>query len=154
MKSQPITLDPPRLLALLTQQRDYYRQLGALSQRQRSLVSGDRPELLLNLLRERQEVVTALARLNVELGPFRRNWDALYGALPAAERARTAELLHEINGLLRVILRTDQEDGALLAARKQAVAAELAGVTDGQAANAAYAQQAGAAAAPAADVMG
>lgn len=154
MKNQPMSLDPDRLIALLTQQHDYYSKLGKLSERQRSLISGDRPELLLNILRERQDLVASLARLNMELGPFRRNWDAMYAALPEAQRARASELLHDINGLLRVILRTDQEDGALLAARKQAVATEIAGVSGGRAANTAYAQQAAPTAGPAADMTG
>lgn len=114
MKSQPIQFDPNRLITLLSQQRDLYRQLGELSKKQRSMISGDRPELLLDILRDRQELVTALARLNEELGPFRRNWDTAYSALPEARRAQASEILLEINGLLRVILRTDQEDGELL----------------------------------------
>jgi hypothetical protein len=140
--SQPTyQLDPRRLVALLTQQRDFYRRLRELSQKQRSLIAGDRPELLLTILRERQELVAALARLNNDLGPFRRNWDAMYAALPEAIRMEASQILQEINGLLRVILQTDQEDSALLSARKQAVAGDLAALSGGRAANTAYARQ-------------
>lgn len=154
MKSQPIQFDPNRLITLLSQQRDLYRQLGELSKKQRSMISGDRPELLLDILRDRQELVTALARLNEELGPFRRNWDTAYSALPEARRAQASEILLEINGLLRVILRTDQEDGELLSARKQAVAAQMADVSGGKVANTAYARQAAPASTPEADTTG
>lgn len=142
MESQLPQLDAKRLIELLSRQRELYRSLRALSEQQRSLISGDRPERLLTILRERQDLVSSLARLNEDLGPFRRNWDAMHAALPEAERAQASELLHEINGLLRVILRTDQEDGALLAARKQAVAAAITDVAGGRTANAAYARQA------------
>ncbi len=98
--------------------------------------------------------MSALARLNEQLGPFRRNWDPLYATLPEAERTRASALLQEINNLLRVILRTDQEDGALLSARKQTVAAEMANLAGGQRANAAYARQSGAAGPAAADLAG
>lgn len=147
-------LDPQQLLSLLGQQRDLYVKLRALSDRQRTMISSDRPELLLAILRERQDLVAALARLNDELAPFRRNWDGLYAALPDPVRDKASNLLQEINGLLRVILRTDQEDGAMLSARKQALAADMAGVNDGQTANAAYARNAGAPSAAGADLTG
>jgi hypothetical protein len=111
--------------------------------------------LLLTILKERQDLVAALARLNDQLGPYRRNWDALYAALPEDQRTRASALLQEINGLLRVILRADQEDGVLLSSRKQAVAADLAAVAGGRAAHAAYGQPRGLSGAPAAaDVTG
>lgn len=150
----PAQLDSTRLMDLLGKQRDLYRGLRELSEKQRSMIAGDRPELLLGILRHRQDLVTTLARLNEELGPFRRNWDSVYAALPDPQRRQASEILHEVNSLLHVILRTDQEDGALLSARKQAVGEEIADVSGGQAANAAYARQAEAGDARAADVTG
>ena len=147
-------LDPTRLMALLSEQRDLYVKLRDLSDKQRSMIAGDRPELLLNILRDRQDLVTSLARLNDEVAPFRRNWDAMYSALPQAQRTQASELLQEINGLLRVILRADQEDGALLSARKQVVADEIADTTGGKDANTAYAKQGGTTGASSADVSG
>jgi hypothetical protein len=149
-------LDPHRLIALLEEQRDLYLKLRQLSNTQRSMIAGDRPELLLHILRERQDLVTALARLNEQLSPFRRNWDALYATLPEDGRTRASAVLQEINGLLRVILRADQEDGALLSARKQAVALDLTAASGGRTANTAYARQTGASngVSPAADVTG
>lgn len=148
-------LDPNLLITLLEQQRDMYLRLRELSDKQRSLIAGDRPELLLGILRDRQDLVTSLARLNDQLGPFRRNWDGLYAALPADRRTHASGLLQEINGLLRVILRTDQEDGALLSVRKQAVAANIADLSGGRTANSAYARHAGPTTGPsAADMTG
>jgi hypothetical protein len=146
--------DSTKLVELLTRQRDLYRNLRELSEKQRALIAGDRPEMLLSILRERQDLVTALARLNEELGPYRQNWDTVHAALPEAQRNAASALVHEINALLRVILRTDQEDGALLSARKQAVGEQIADVTGGRTANAAYARQAGSSAAPSANVTG
>ncbi len=154
MNDAATSLDPSRLIALLERQRDLYVKLRELSDKQRKMIAGDRPELLLNILRDRQDLVTSLARLNDELAPFRRNWDAMYSALPEAHRAQASRLLEEINGLLRTILRTDQEDGALLSARKQSVAAEMAGISGGQTANAAYARQSGSGNPAGADMTG
>lgn len=142
------------VLGLLTEQRDLYRALRDLSDRQRTLIAGDRPELLLNILRDRQTLVAALARLNDALAPYRRNWDERYAAFPPEVRQRAAALLAEINGLLRVILKTDQEDGALLSARKQSTSDELSGLSGGQAAHAAYARSAPPRDVLAADVTG
>lgn len=141
MSNGPNQPDPNQLIGLLSKQRDLYQTLQTLSEKQRSMISGDRPERLLGILRERQELVTSLARLNEEMGPYRRNWDAAYAALPPASRERASALLHEINGLLRVILQTDREDTALLSARKQSVANSISELSGGQAANAAYARQ-------------
>lgn len=130
--------NPEGLITLLRRQRDLYQRLADLSERQRSLISGDRPELLLNILHERQTLVTALASVNDQLSPFRRNWQNVYETLPEVTRHTASSLLDEINGMLQIILRTDQEDQALLSARKQAVARSLGDVAGGQAANSAY----------------
>lgn len=145
---------PERLLKLLTEQRELYGRLRELSARQRELLSGDHPEQLLGILRERQALVAALARLNEELAPFRRNWEHTYRNLPDDVRRQAGSLLQEINELLRHILRSDQEDSALLAARKQAAAERITEYGGGQSANAAYARQAGSEPPAAADLKG
>ncbi len=131
-----------RLIELLTEQRDLYQKLQELSERQRELIAGDRPEQLLGILRDRQTLVTALARVNEQLSPYRRNWQAVYKQLPQESRRRASALLEEINSKLQVILKADQEDQALLSARKQAVARSLNQVSGGRVANAAYARNA------------
>jgi hypothetical protein len=151
--ASPVTSDG--LLDLLREQRDLYVRLRELSELQRKLISGDRPELLLNILRDRQSLVSALAAVNEKLSPYRRNWESVYEALPIVTRHTVSELLDEINGMLQVILNTDQEDQALLSARKQAAARSLNDVSGGRAVNAAYARQAGKAMGPgSADVTG
>lgn len=130
--------DGDALITLLTEQRDLYARLRALSEKQRSLITGNRPELLLNILRERQLLVGALTKLNERLAPYRRGWESTYAQLPEPQRKAANALLTEINGMLRVILRTDQEDSALLSSRKQAVGQQLGVLAGGQTVNAAY----------------
>lgn len=130
------------LIELLTEQRDLYRKLRDLSDRQRSLIAGDRPEQLLNILRDRQTLVTALAKVNEKLAPYRRNWGGIYETLPESDKRTASGLLEQINGMLKVILKTDQEDQTLLSARKQAVARSLNDVNGGRKANSAYARNA------------
>ena len=133
---------PEGLIELLKEQRDLYRRLQELSLRQRRLIAGDRPELLLNVLRDRQTLVLAAAKINEQLSPYRRDWERICAALPEEVHRSAAGLLVEIDGLLQVILQADQEDQALLSARKQAAARSLSDVSGGRAANAAYAPQA------------
>lgn len=132
-----------RLIELLTEQRDHYQRLRRLSEQQRSLICGDRPEQLLSILQERQALVNALTRLNAHLAPFRREWDEMYAALPETARHAAGTLLTEINAALQVILQNDQQDGDLLAAKKQLVADELSELGGSRAASAAYARAAG-----------
>ena len=143
MESLPLWLNPDRLVDLLRRQRDLYARLRDLSERQRNLITGDRPEMLLNILRDRQELITALAGINERLSPFRRDWDGIYSRLPQETSEIVSALLREINEVLGVILKTDDEDSKLLAARKQMAAASLSGMVGGAAANQAYARHTG-----------
>ena len=148
-------LSAEHLISLLSQQRALYEKLRGLADRQQTVIASDRPEQLLEVLRERQTIVGQLAQLNLALAPYRRNWGATYGELPAAERAKAGALLDEINGMLQVILKADREDSALLGARKRAVALELGELSGGRVANAAYARQAQAGSrGPGADITG
>jgi hypothetical protein len=130
-----------QLIDLLRQQRDLYTRLGELAEQQRTLIASDRPESLLNVLRERQALVGKLAQLNMKLAPYRRDWHETYSELDDDSRQQAGALLDEINGMLQTILKSDREDSALLSTRKQMIAGELKEVSGGQKANAAYAQQ-------------
>lgn len=133
------SLDPERLIALLREQCDLYERLRDLSDRQAGQISGDRPDMLLGILQERQGLVQALTRLNEQLGPYRRDWEAVFGDLAPPHKQQATEFVTRINALLGGIIRTDDRDRATLAARKQAVAKELSGLSGGRVANAGYA---------------
>jgi len=138
MEKQNTWVNPERLMKLLTEQRDLYRSLRDLSARQRTLISGDRPELLLDVLSRRQQIVSRLAEINAQLTPFRSDWTGVYAQLPDDTRSAASAMLDEINGMLQVILRDDQEDSALLSARKQSVGAAIRATTGARAASVAY----------------
>lgn len=147
MEGAPQKSRAEKLIELLTEQRNHYQRLRQLSEQQRSLICGDRPEQLLSILQERQLLVNALMRLNASLAPFRREWDEMYAALPEPSRHAAGLLLAEINTALQVILQNDHQDSALLAAKKQLVADELSELGGSRAAGAAYTRAGGATAA-------
>lgn len=134
-------MSPSQLVRLLAEQRDEYRKLLALGVQQRSLITGDRPELLLSVLTQRHECVMRLQALSREIAPLREDWNAVQATLPEDVRRETAALVEEIAQAARTMLERDQEDGALLAMRKQAVADELAQIGGARSANAAYGRQ-------------
>lgn len=142
MEATSASIDSEMLIDLLEEQRDLYARLRDLSERQRSLITGDRPEALLDILRDRQSSVMALARINESLSPYRRDWEATYLRLDEPLRERVGGLLGEINAALQAILKSDQEDGALLAARKRTVGAAIENIADTRRVNAAYAKNA------------
>lgn len=146
--------DSERLIKLLSRQRVLYQKLKELSERQRGMISGDRADLLLGILQERQGHVNELVLLNQQLSPFRRDWDQTLASLADDARERVSKLLAVINTLLSGILATDKEDGALLSARKQMVASELSGLSGGRIANQCYARSMPATGTSSADLTG
>ena len=154
MREPSSPADSERLIELLSRQRDLYQKLKQLSQRQRGLIAGDRADLLLGILQERQAHVKELTLLNQQLSPFRREWDQTLASLADDTRQNVSELLADINTLLSGILATDKEDGALLSARKQMVASELSGLSGGRIANQCYARSTPASGTSSADLTG
>ena len=138
--SQPAESD--RLVALLERQCELYRKLKALSERQRGMIASDRPDMLIETLQERQAHVTELTRLNQRLSPFRRDWNATLATLDEQTKGTVSEMVTTINTLLTGIIESDQQDGAMLSARKQMVASELSGLSGGRVANLGYARSA------------
>jgi hypothetical protein len=124
MQAEP-RLDVGRLLDLLTSQRERYRKLRKLADRQRMLVSGDDPQSLLSVLGERQRIVDELGRLNDELSPYRSAWTRTYQSLDEATRDRVRGVLEESNGLLASVVAADRDDLAALGARRETTAMEL-----------------------------
>jgi hypothetical protein len=139
MAQEQATCSPQRALELLRGQRGLYAQLRGLAERQRSVISGDRPETVLDILAQRKRIAAALAESNAQLAPARRDWEATCRALSEGEREELSDLLAEINGNLQALLRSDAEDGALLEARKQSMGELVRESLDGRGANRAYA---------------
>lgn len=143
MSTAPVAPPQREVVTLLTLQRDLYSRLRGLSEQQRNLIETDRPEVLLQILTERQSIVNRLARLNEQLAPMRRTWDVTFAALPPETRSEVTGLLAEINTLLRSILTSDESDTAMLAARKHAIGSELQAIESRRSVAGAYSRSAG-----------
>lgn len=131
-------ISPERIVRLLRKQHELYLRLQDLSHRQRGLITGDHPEQLLSILHDRQSLVNALAQINVQLSPLRADWTRIYHRLPPEARSEVTRLLEQIHRVLHAILRTDQEDSALLSARRQSAGQSLNQLDQARAVGQAY----------------
>jgi hypothetical protein len=126
------------LISLLTAQRDHYRKLKTLSDRQQQLVADGQVESLLSVLAERQGHVDALTRLNEQLAPHRT---AMTGAAEQAEpgqREQLRGLVDEVQTLLDQIIQQDDQDKEKLTADRDRVKTQVQKVNVVPAALAAY----------------
>ncbi|MBP7933848.1 MAG: flagellar export chaperone FlgN [Phycisphaerae bacterium] len=138
MVAQQTKLDSTTLIALLTEQRSLYSQLGELAGTQRGLITGGEPERLLSVLGERQKLVDRLDALGGRLRPYLEGWKAFRTTMTPADTLRVNRLLGEVNTMLTGILEKDKADAQLLAARKSCTAKAIETVTIGRQVGAAY----------------
>lgn len=124
---------------LLRRQRDLYRRLSQLVERQRSLVTAGDPAPLLGILGERQEVVGQLVQLSRDLAPHRDRWSSTRERFSASDRAEAEAILTEVNTVLGRVMDADERDARLLSARKGKTAQALQGMSTDRSALAAYA---------------
>lgn len=134
----PQRLDEQQVLALLTRQRDLYRELKSLADRQRGVVTSSEPEALLTILAERQKVVNRISGLDGDMKAVRAAWPELSEAMPLPAREQADVLIREVQSLLADILAGDDQDAKLLSARKQSVRAESQTMAAAKRAHAAY----------------
>ncbi len=112
-------------LPVFSRQRDLYRQLEALSQRQGQLVADSDAEALLGLLGQRQRLLDELDGLNVQLQPYRADWREHLAGMATDERAQVAGLVDEIAALRDAIVAQDDRDFQRLRLAQGKVGAEL-----------------------------
>jgi hypothetical protein len=127
-----------RVESLLIEQHELFDRLDALSQRQASLIRADETDRLLRLLSERQGVIDQIAGTNAQLEPYRGRWEAFLDELPVPNRERVRKRLDAVAHLAGVIAQRDESDRLELERRRDAMAVELAKISNGRGAMAAY----------------
>ncbi len=126
------------LIELLTAQRNHYRKLKSLSDRQQQLVADGQVESLLSVLAERQGHVDALSRLNEQLAPHRASMTGLAERAQPAQREQLRALVDDVQTLLDQIIRQDEQDKDTLTAERDRVKTQVKKVNIVPAALAAY----------------
>jgi hypothetical protein len=136
--AQQMKLDSTALIALLTEQRTLYSQLGELAGTQRGLITGGEPEQLLSVLGERQKLVDRLDAIGRRMKPYLESWKGFRATMAPVDALRVDRLLGDVNTMLAGILEKDKADAQLLAARKSSTAKAMEAVSIGRQAGAAY----------------
>jgi len=130
--------DQDRLVVLLTRQRDLCVQLAKLAESQRSLITGDEPERLLEVLAKRQGLLDEVTAVSQQIRPYQQNWPEVRSKIPEETSREVDQLIKEVHDHLSNILAEDREDAQLLSARKSSTSQALGKIKTHQQAGAAY----------------
>ena len=106
------------VLTLLRRQRDLYRRLHRLADRQHGLIAESDPGTLLTVLGDRQKLVESLLEVGRELAPHRETWAETRQALDDQDREEAEGILAEVCQILGQVIDADEQDARLLSARK------------------------------------
>ena len=110
--------DVAAVMSLLRRERDLYRRLHRLAERQRGLVAENDSGSLLSLLGDRQKVIRSLLEVGQELAPHREDWPRTRDTLSAGDRQEAEQILTEVSTILGQVIAADEQDSRLLSARK------------------------------------
>ncbi|GAB4111149.1 MAG: hypothetical protein Kow00105_19820 [Phycisphaeraceae bacterium] len=113
------------MFRLLTEQRDLYRQLKALSDQQSASIREGSTEQLLSVLSQRQNVIDSLSRLNAELAPYRDRWSQISDSVGDARKTQLRDMLDEIEQLLQQVVAQDEKDREDLKLAQQQIGTQL-----------------------------
>ncbi len=128
----------PRLDRLLDEMQALYVELDGLSAQQGALIDAADTDALLGVLGERQRVVAQLEGAGERFDPFRRRWEELMSALDAARREAFAVRVKRLMETIGRISERDDRDRKALEQQRMAVTDEMASLSRGRSAMAAY----------------
>ncbi len=126
------------LMGLLDRQRQLYRHLQSLVDRQAESVSAGNPDGLLAILAQRQALLEDVRKTNDALLPFRQRWDAVCQMLDEPQRVEVTTAISEINERLQMMMQRDQKDSEMLRLRCRRIGQQLQTARAGRAAIQAY----------------
>ena len=106
------------VLEALAGQLGWYRRLCKLAELQHEHVRQGRTEQLLDLLKDRQQVLEQIADFERRIGPVKRQWTQYLSTLNGTDRAEAESMLSETRRLLEEITSADKDDALVLQQRK------------------------------------
>jgi flagellar biosynthesis/type III secretory pathway chaperone len=129
----------PRLAALLDEQCALCERLETLSASQSAAVAVGDTDTLLRVLGQREAVVDRVTRINAALEPFRAARDRALARLGPAGRDAVVQRVGRIAALVESVRARDDQDRTSLERQRGVVSQELAALSRGRGAAAAYA---------------
>jgi hypothetical protein len=113
------------IITALEEQVGCYRKLTRLAEAQREHVQQSHMEGLLDVLRNRQEILDQLGRLEEIVTPAKRRWTEFLDEVESDARSRAEQLLAETRRLLEQIMASDRTDVLALEQRKLNIGKEI-----------------------------
>src|SRR4051812_4452567 len=106
------------VIEALEEQVTCYRRLAKLAEAQHEHVQTSHMEALLEVLKNRQEILDQLARLEKIIGPAKRRWTEFLDEMQIDSRGRAEMLVAETRKLLEQIMHSDRNDALVLQQQK------------------------------------
>ena len=120
--------DISSLVTLLERQIEVVGQFADLTVQQSSLVEQGQTEELLTLLSRRQQLISVLDGLSMDLEPFRSRWRQMWQGLGDEDQQRISQLVNRSEVLLGQIVDADDRDRGRLRSTQRQIADELSRV--------------------------
>ena len=131
-------MEPNTVILAFQEQLTCYRRLAKLAEAQREHVQRSNTEMLLEVLRRRQEILDQLAQLEEVVGPVKRRWAEFLAEIDDAHRSDAEKLLAETRRLLEAIMASDRTDALALQQRKLNVSRQIKQATGAKKINRTY----------------
>ena len=106
------------VILALEQQLACYRKLARLAEAQREYVQQSHVEALLEVLKNRQEILDQLKVIESVIGPAKKRWTEFLQEIDPESRSRAEKMLAETRRLLEQIMASDRNDALALEQRK------------------------------------
>jgi hypothetical protein len=113
------------IILALEEQVACYRKLARLAEAQREHVQQSHMEALLEVLKNRQEILDQLARLEGVISPVKKRWTEFLDEIDLDTRSRAEEMVAETRRLLEQIMASDRTDVLALQQRKMSVGRQI-----------------------------
>jgi FlgN protein len=117
--------DGNEIILALEEQVGCYRKLTRLAEAQREHVQRSNMEALLEVLKNRQEILDQLGKLEGIIKPAKARWAEFLGEIDGETRARAEEMVTETRQLLEQIMASDRTDALALQQRKLNVGRQI-----------------------------
>jgi len=127
-----------QVLAALEEQRSLYARLDELSQTQGRMIESGDSDGLLDVLRQRQEIILEIEAVGRRLAPVKQRWDQFLRSLDADTKQLVQHRLEALTRLAGTVAERDESDRARLAERRDQIARDLGGLNRGRDAASAY----------------
>ncbi|MEM9167005.1 MAG: flagellar export chaperone FlgN [Planctomycetota bacterium] len=113
------------IVGLIQTQAGLYQELEALSERQHAYVQANQTDAVITVLGQRQAVIDRISAVSADLAPFQAGWDRHIEGMPESVRSSVRASLSQVQASLRRISERDEQDKAVMEARRRTVGDQL-----------------------------